>query len=62
MVIKNKQDVIKWLKELRRSHPLSTAEALTVNHPHKHIKVYTDTIIRKRYNQMIVFLQSDEVQ
>ncbi len=65
MKIKNKQDVISWLKDLKENHPLSTSETRTVittNNEPVFVKVYTDQIIKKRYSSMIDFLESDEVE
>ena len=65
MKIDNKQDVINWLKRLKDDHPLSVDECRLQNSdgsmtPEKH-KVYTDQVIKNRYQDMIDYLESDEV-
>ena len=61
MKIENKQDVIKWLKWLKKEHQLSSSECLSIDFKH-HIKVFTDGVIRDRYQGMIDYLESDEVK
>ena len=65
MKINNKQDVINWLKRLKDNHPLSVDECRLQKSDgsmtsEKH-KVYTDQVIRNRYQEMIDYLESDEV-
>lgn len=65
MKIDNKQDVINWLKRLKDDHPLSVDECRLQNSdgsmtPEKH-KVYTDQVIKNRYQDMIDYLESDEL-
>ena len=64
MKIQNKQDVIKWLKRLKEDHPLASATVRTVKEINGEIKsfdVWTDGIIRDRYQGLIDYLESDEV-
>ena len=65
MKIDSKQDVINWLKRLKDDHPLSVDECRLQKSDgsmtsEKH-KVYTDQVIRNRYQEMINYLESDEV-
>ena len=60
MKIENKQDVIKWLKRLKRQHPLTSEECLSIDFIHT--EVFTDGVIRNRYQGMIDYLESDEVK
>jgi len=65
MEIDNKQDVINWLKRLKDDHPLSIDECRLQKSdgsmtPETH-KVYTDQVIKNRYQEMIDYLESDEV-
>ena len=70
MKIENKQDVIKWLKDLKREHPLTSSKCITVdafnlekkNNKVKEVEVFTDQVIRNRYQGMIDYLESDEVE
>lgn len=61
MKIENKQDVIKWLKWLKREHPLSSAECLSIDFK-DFTKVFTDGVVKKTYQNMIDYLESDEVK
>ena len=63
MKIKNKQDVIKWLKDLKREHPLTSSKCISVGSLDdvKEVEVFTDQVIRNRYQGMIDYLESDEV-
>ena len=60
MKIKNKQDVINWLKRLKEDHPLSVGVCQKVRHEGS-VSVYTDQVIRNRYQGMIDYLESEEV-
>ena len=60
MKINNKQDVIKWLKRLKDDHPVSVGVCKLVK-KQGHASVFTDGIIRNRYETMIEFLESEEV-
>ena len=60
MQINNKQDVIKWLKRLKDDHPLSVGVCRKVRQSGE-VSVYTDQVIRNRYQDMIDYLESDEV-
>ena len=63
MKINNKNDVIKWLKRLKDDHPLSVG-VCRVNGKvpsDGNVSVYTDQVIKNRYQGMIDFLESDEV-
>ncbi len=67
MKIENKQDVIKWLKRLKRQHPLTSSKCISVAsvddiEPSFEIEVFTDQVIRNRYQGMIDYLESDEVK
>ena len=65
MKIKNKQDVINWLKRLKEDHPLSTARCQLVKGRtfiNGRADVYTDQVIEKRYQGMIDYLESEEVE
>ena len=68
LIIKNKQDVINWLKWLKKEQGLTTEKCLIVNYKdlQKHAKcspeVFVDDVIRKRYQGMIDYLESDEVR
>ena len=61
MKTENKQDVIKWLKDLKREHPLSSDECLSIDLK-DYTEVFTDGVIRKTYQHMIAYLESDEVK
>ena len=64
MKIQNKQDVIRWLKRLKEDHPMSSATVRTVKELNGEIKwldVWTDGIIRDRYQGLIDYLESEEV-
>ncbi len=64
MNINDKNDVIKWLKRLKDDHPLSVDECRLQNqngNMAQKVKVYTDQVIKYRYQGMIDFLESDEV-
>ena len=60
MKIQNKQDVINWLKRLKEDHPLSVGVCKKVKQE-GFASVYTDQVIRNRYQGMIDYLQSEEV-
>ena len=60
MKIQNKQDVIKWLKRLKEDHPLSIGVCRKVKQSGS-VSVYTDQVIRNRYQGLIDYLESDEV-
>lgn len=60
MEINNKQDVIKWLKKLKEDHPLSVGVCKKVKQSGS-VSVFTDQIIRNRYQGMIEYLESKEV-
>ena len=60
MEIDNKQDVINWLKRLKDDHPLSVGVCKKVRQSGS-VSVYTDQVIRNRYQEMIDYLESDEV-
>ena len=60
MKIDNKQDVINWLKRLKDDHPLSVGVCRKVRQSGS-VSVYTDQVIRNRYQEMIDYLESDEV-
>ena len=65
MKIKNKKDVIKWLRRLKEDHPLSTARCQLVKGRtfiNGRADVYTDQVIEKRYQGMIDYLESEEVK
>ena len=68
MEINNKQDVIKWLKWLIKEQPLTTRECCLVeplsnrDRYNKEVAVFTDQIIKDRYQGMIDYLKSDEVK
>lgn len=67
MEIKNKQDVINWLKKLKREHPLTSSKCISVAsvddiEPSFEIEVFTDQVIRNRYQEMIRYLESDDVK
>ena len=64
MKIQNKQDVIKWLKGLKEDHPMSSDTVSTVkelNGKVRWLEVWTDGIIRDRYQGLIDYLESEEV-
>ena len=61
MNINNKNDVIKWLKRLKDDHPMSTALCHESDKSHIMPPVYTDQVIKNRYQGMIDYLESDEV-
>lgn len=65
MNINTKQDVIKWLKRLKDEHPLSVGVCKTVTYVNRRMdgsaSVYTDQVIKDRYQGMIDYLESDEV-
>ena len=61
MEIKNKQDVIKWLKRLKAGHTHSVGDCKKVRQE-GYASVYTTKIIRNRYQGMIDYLESDEVK
>ena len=60
MKINNKQDVIKWLKRLKDDHPVSAGVCKLVKQQGS-VSVFTDGIIRNRYEAMIEFLESEDV-
>lgn len=60
MKIQNKQDVIRWLKFLKKEHPLSVGVCKKVKQDGS-VSVYTDQVIRNRYQGMIDYLESKEV-
>jgi hypothetical protein len=60
MEIQNKQDVIKWLKRLKEDHPLSVGVCKKVRQEGS-VSVFTDRVIRNRYQDMIEYLESEEV-
>ena len=60
MTISNKQDVINWLKRLREDHPLSVGHCRKVKSSDQ-VSVYTDGVIRNCYQNMIEYLESEEV-
>ena len=60
MKIQNKQDVINWLKRLKEDHPLSVGVCKKVRQSGS-VSVYTDHVIRNRYQDLIEYLQSEEV-
>ncbi len=63
--IRNKQDVIKWLKRLKKQQPLTTKKCLVVYGEvvrNRRVEVFTDQVIRDRYQGMIDYLESDEVE
>ena len=59
--INNKQDVIKWLKMLKDDHPLSVGVCKLVRQQGS-ASVFTTSVIQNRYQTMIDFLESGEVQ
>jgi len=61
MKIENKQDVIKWLKRLKEEHPLSSSECLSIDFK-DFTEVFTDGVVKKIYQEMIDYLESDEVK
>jgi hypothetical protein len=65
MKINNKNDVINWLKRLKDDHPLSVDECRLQKSDgsmsSEKQKVYTDQVIKNRYQDMIDYLESDEV-
>ena len=61
MKIKNKQDVIKWLKTLKKEHGLSVGVCKKVKQS-GFVSVYTNQIIKNRYQGMINYLESTEVK
>ena len=66
MKINNKQDVINWLKRLKDDHPLSVDECRLQKSDgsmsSEKQKVFTDQVIRNRYQGMIDHLESDKVK
>lgn len=61
MEIKNKHDVINWLKTLKKEHGLSVGVCRKVKQS-GFVSVYTDQIIKNRYQGMIDYLKSDDVK
>ena len=61
MEIKNKQDVINWLKKLKKEHTLSVGDLKKVRQP-GYASVYTTQVIINRYEGMINYLESDDVK
>ena len=61
MNINDKNDVIKWLKRLKDDHPLSVDKCRLHFEPAQKVKVFTDQVIKDRYQCMIDYLESDEV-
>ena len=62
-VFESTQDVIDWLEYIKSQHPLTRHECERA-YPHegKMVEVYTDHVIRDRYQGMIDWLKSDEVE
>jgi hypothetical protein len=62
-VFESTQDVIDWLEYIKSQHPLTRYECERA-YPHegKMVEVYTDHVIRDRYQGMIDWLKSDEVE
>ena len=61
MKINNKQDVIRWIKWLKEEHPLSVGVCKKVGQEGS-VSVFTDRVIRNRYQGMIEYLESKEVK
>ena len=66
MKIQNKQDVIRWLERLKAAHSLSVGVCRKVRKDGGmtagSVSVYTDQVIRDRYQGMIDYLKSEEVE
>ena len=63
VVFESTQDVIGWLEYIKSQHPL-TRNKCERAYPNegKMVEVYTDHVIKDRYQEMIDWLKSDEVE
>ena len=60
-VFESKEDVIGWLKHLLDHHPLTNAKCFKADFSGEAVNVFTDEVIRRRYETMIAWLESKEV-
>ena len=63
VVFESTQDVIVWLEYIKLQHPLTRHECERA-YPFEGnmVEVYTDHVIKDRYQEMIDWLKSDEVE